>query len=135
MILYIEDPKDATRKLLELIKEFNKVAGYKINTQKSVAFLYTNDKRPEREIKETIPFTIAICESWTTKKAECRIDAFELWCWRRIIRVPWTARRSNQSILKISPGCSFDGLMLNLKLQTLATSCEEFGKDSDAGKN
>ena len=59
------------------------------------------------------------CESWTVKKAECqRIDAFELWCWRRLLRVPWTARRSNQSILKeISPECSLEGLMLKLKLQ------------------
>ena len=59
------------------------------------------------------------CESWTIKKAECqRIDAFELWCWRRLSRVPWTARRSNQSIVKeISPGCSLEGLMLKLKLQ------------------
>ena len=59
------------------------------------------------------------CESWTVKKAECRrIDAFELWCWRRLLRVPWTARRSNQSILKeIGPGCSLEGLMLKLKLQ------------------
>ena len=58
------------------------------------------------------------CESWTIKKAEHRIDAFELWCWRRLLRVPWTTRRSNQSILKeISPGCSLEGLMLKLKLQ------------------
>ena len=59
------------------------------------------------------------CESWTIKKAECRrIDAFELWCWRRLLRVPWTARSSNQSILKeISPDCSLEGLMLKLKLQ------------------
>ena len=59
------------------------------------------------------------CESWTVKKAECRrIDAFKLWCWRRLLRVPWTARRSNQSILKeISPGYSLEGLMLKLKLQ------------------
>ena len=59
------------------------------------------------------------CESWTVKKAECRrIDAFELWCWRRLLRVPWTARRSNQSILnKISPGCSLEGLIPKLKLQ------------------
>ena len=57
-------------------------------------------------------------ESWTIKKAECqRIDAFELWCWRRLLRVPWTARRSNQSILKISPECSLEGLMLKLKFQ------------------
>ena len=59
MILYIENPKDAIRKLLELINEFAKVAGYKINTQKSLAFLYTNNERSEREFKETIPFTIA----------------------------------------------------------------------------
>ena len=59
------------------------------------------------------------CESWTVKKAECRrIDAFALWCWRRLLRVPWTARRSNQSILKeISPGISLEGMMLKLKLQ------------------
>ena len=65
------------------------------------------------------PVVIYGCESWTMKKAECRrIDAFELWCWRRLLRVPWTARRSNQSILKeISPGCSLEGLMLQLKLQ------------------
>ena len=64
------------------------------------------------------------CESWTIKKAECqRIDAFELWYWRRILRVPWTARRSNQSILKeISPKYSVEGLMLKLKLQYFGTS-------------
>ena len=65
------------------------------------------------------PVVMYGCESWTVKKAERRrIDAFELWCWRRLLRVPWTARRSNLSILKeISPGCSFEGLMLKLKLQ------------------
>ena len=65
------------------------------------------------------PVVMYGCESWTIKKAEhCRIDAFELWCWRRLLRVPWTARRPNQSILKkISPGCSLEGLMLKLKLQ------------------
>ena len=65
------------------------------------------------------PVVMFGCESWTLKKAECRrIDAFELWCWRRLLGVPWTARRSNQSILKeISPGCSLEGLMLKLKLQ------------------
>ena len=65
------------------------------------------------------PVVICGCESWTIKKAEHqRIDAFELWCWRRLLRVPWTARRSNQSILKgISPGCSLEGMMLKLKLQ------------------
>ena len=65
------------------------------------------------------PVVMYGCESWTVKKAECqRIDAFELWCWRRLLRVPWTARRSNQSILKeITPGCSLEGLMLKLKLQ------------------
>ena len=71
-------------------------------------------------VKATVfPVAMYGCESWTIKKAECRrIDAFELWCWRRLLRVPWTARRSNQSILKeISPGCSLEGLMLKLKLQ------------------
>ena len=65
------------------------------------------------------PVVMYGCDSWTIKKAECqRIDAFELWCWRRLLRVPWTARRSNQSILKeISPGCSWEGQMLKLKLQ------------------
>ena len=65
------------------------------------------------------PVVMYGCENWTIKKAECRrIDAFELWCWRRLLRVPWTARRSNQSILKdISPGCSLERLMLKLKLQ------------------
>ena len=65
------------------------------------------------------PVVMYGCESWTVKKAECwRIDGFELWSWRRLLRVPWTARRSNQSILKeISPGCSLEGLMLKLKLQ------------------
>ena len=65
------------------------------------------------------PVVMYGCESWTIKKAECqRIDAFKLWCWRRLLRVPWTARRSSQSILKeINPGCSLEGLMLKLKLQ------------------
>ena len=74
---------------------------------------------------KTMVFPVVMygCENWTIKKAECqRIDAFELWCWRRLLRVPWTAKRSNQSILKeISPGCSLEGLMLKLKLQSLAT--------------
>ena len=80
------------------------------------------------------------CESWTTKKAECwRIDAFELWCWRRLLRVPWTARRSNQSILKeVSPGCSLEGLMLKLKFQYfghLMRRADSFEKTLMLGKN
>ena len=73
------------------------------------------------------PVVMYGCESWTLKKARHqRIDAFELWCWRRLLRVPWTARKSNQSILKeINPGFSLEGMMLKLKLSTLATSCEE----------
>ena len=77
------------------------------------------------------------CESWTIKKAErWKIDAFELWCWRRLVRVPWTARRSNQSILKeISPGCSLEGLMLKLKLQLWPPDVKRWltWKDPDAG--
>ena len=63
------------------------------------------------------PVVMYGCESWTVKRERQRIDAFELWCWRRLLRVPWTARRSNQSILKISPGISSEGMMLKLKLQ------------------
>ena len=84
------------------------------------------------------PVVMYGCDSWTIKKAEHRrIDAFELWCWRRLLRVPWTARRSNQSILKeISPGCSLEGLMLRLKLQYFGHLIRRglTGKDPDAGK-
>ena len=76
--------------------------------------------RKVRLVKSMVfPVVMYECERWTVKKAEHqRIDAFELWCWRRLFRVPWTARRSNQSILKeISPGCSLEGMMLKLKLQ------------------
>ena len=80
------------------------------------------------------PVVIYGCERWTVKKAERqRIDAFELWCWRRLLRVPWTARRSNQSILKeISPGISLEGMMLKLKLQYFG---HLMWKDSDAGRD
>ena len=73
------------------------------------------------------PIVMYGCRIWTIKKAEHqRIDAFELWCWRRLLRVPWTARISNQSILKeIIPGCSLEGLMLRLNLQYFATTCKE----------
>ena len=85
------------------------------------------------------PVVMYGCESWTMKKAERqRIDAFELWCWRRLLRVPWTARRSNQSILKkISPGCSLKGLMLKLKLQYfvhLIQRVDSLGKTLMLGK-
>ena len=85
------------------------------------------------------PVVMYRCESWTIKKAEHRrIDAFELWCWRRLLRVPWTARRSNQSILKeISPECSLEGLMLMLKLQYfghLMRRADSFGKTLMLGK-
>ena len=78
--------------------------------------------------------------SWTIKKAECqRMDAFELWCWRRLLRVPWTARRSKQSILKeINPGISLEGMMLKLKLQYfghLVRRVDSLGKISDAGRD
>ena len=80
------------------------------------------------------PVVMYGCVSWTVKKAECRrIDAFELWCWRRLLRVPWTARRSSQFILKeISPGCSLEGLMLKLKPHVNSWL---IGKDSDAGRD
>ena len=85
------------------------------------------------------PVVMYGCESWTVKKAECqRIDAFELWCWRKLLRVPWTARRSNQSIIKeISPEYSLKGLMLKLTLQyfTADTKSLFITKDPDAGKD
>ena len=85
------------------------------------------------------PVVMYGCESWTVKKAERRrIDAFELWCWRNLLRVPWTARRSNQSILKeISPGISLEGMMLKLKLQSLGLLMQSWltVKDSDAGRD
>ena len=85
------------------------------------------------------PVVMNGCESWTVKKAERqRIDAFELWCWRRLLRVPWTARRSNQPILKeISPGCSLEGLMVKLKLQYfghLMQRADSLGKTLMLGK-
>ena len=82
------------------------------------------------------PVVMYGCECWTIKKAERqRIDAFELWCWRRLLRVPWTARRSSQSILKeISPGCSSEGLMLKLKLQYLMRRADSFEKTLTLGK-
>ena len=86
------------------------------------------------------PVVMYGCESWTIKKAECqRIDTFELWCWRKFLRVPWTARRSNQSILKeINPECSLEGLMLKLKLQYfghLMWRADYISKDPDAGQD
>ena len=87
---------------------------------------------------EVFPVVMYGCESWTKKKAEHRrIDAFELWCWRRVLRVPWTARRSNQSILKISPGCSLEGRILKLKLQYfghLMQRADSFEKTPMLGK-
>ena len=86
------------------------------------------------------PVVMYGCESWTVKKAELwRIDAFELWCWRRLLRVPWTKRKSNKSYLKeISPGCSLEGLMLKLQLQYfghLMWRADFIWKDPDAGKD
>ena len=90
-------------------------------------------------IVKTMVFPLVMygCESWTLKKAECQIDAFKLWCWRRLLRVPWTARRSNQSILgEISPEYSLEGLMLKLKLPYFGHRCElTLGKDPDAGQD
>ena len=92
-------------------------------------------------VKQATVFPVVMygCESWTVKKAERqRIDAFELWCWRRLLRVPWTARRSNQSILKeINLGISLEGMMLKLKLQYLGHLMRrvDIGEDFDAGRD
>ena len=105
---------------------------------------YTNATNSDNGIKGVVkavvfPVVMYGCESWTVKKAERRrIDAFELWCWRRLLRVPWTARRFSQSILKeISPGCSLEGLMLKLKLQYfghLMWKADPFEKNLMLGK-
>ena len=90
-------------------------------------------------VKATVfPVVMYGCESWTVKKAECRrIDAFALWCWRRLLRVPWTSKRSNQSILKIGPGCSLEELMLKLKLQYFGHLMWRVDslEDSDTGRD
>ena len=101
---------------------------------------YFVNKGPSSQGYGFFPGVMYGCESWTIKKAECqRPDAFELWCWRRLLRVPWTARRSNQSILKeSSPGCSLEGLMLKLKLQYFGPPDAKtwlIRKDPDAGKD
>ena len=98
------------------------IHGRKVMTNLDSILKSRNITLPKKvHLVKTMVFPVVMygCESWTIKKAECRrIDAFELWCWGRLLRVPWTARRSNQSILKeISPGCSLEGLMLKLKLQ------------------
>ena len=99
-----------------------KLIGRKVMTNLDSIFKSRDITLPTKvRLVEAMVFPVVMygCESWTVKKAEChRIDAFELWCWRRLLRVPWTARRSNQSILKeISPGISLEGLMLKLKLR------------------
>ena len=95
--------------------------GRKVMTNRDSIFKSGDITLPSNSLVKAMVFPVVKygCESWTVKKAECRrTDAFELWCWRRLLRVPWTARRSNQSILKeISPGCSLEGMMLKLKLQ------------------
>ena len=96
--------------------------GRKVMTNLDSIFKSRDISLPTKvRLVKTMVFPVVMygCESWTVKKAECwRIDAFEVWCWRRLLKVPWTARRSNQSILKeTSPGCSLEGMMLKLKLQ------------------
>ena len=96
--------RNVTTRLDSILKSRDITLSTKVHLVKAVVF----------------PVVMYVCKSWTVKKAECqRINTFELWCWRRLLRVPWTAKRSNQSILKeISPGCSLEGLMLKLKLQS-----------------
>ena len=95
--------------------------GRKVMTNRDSIFKSKDINLPTKvHLVKAMVFLVVVygCESWSVKKTECqRIDAFELWCWRRLLRVPWTARRSNQSILKISPGIILEGMMLKLKLQ------------------
>ena len=116
--------------------------GRKVMTNLNSIFKSTDITLPTKvHLVKAMVFPVVTygCESWTIKKAECgRIDAFELWCWRRLLRVPWTARRSNQSILKeISPWCSLEGLMLKLKFQyfgRLMRRADSFEKTLMLGK-
>ena len=119
----LKDTCSLEEKLDNILKSWDITLPINVHLAKAVAF----------------PVVMYGCESWTIKKAECwRIDAFELWCWTSLLRVPWTAKRSNQSILKeISPEHSLVGQMLKLKLQYFATWCKELTnlKDPDAGKD
>ena len=117
-------------KLLQMVTEAMKLRhlllGRKVMTNLDSIFKSRDITLPTKvRLAKAMAFPVLKygCKSWTVKKAQRRrIDAFELWCWRRLLRVPWTARRSNQSILKeISPGISLEGMMLKLKLQSLAT--------------
>ena len=101
----------------ENLKRGTKNHADQVTCRNTIQSKFNANKGPSNQM--VLPAVIYGCDSWTVKKAERRrIDAFELWCWRRLLRVPWTPRRSNQSILKeISPGCSLEGLMLKLKLQ------------------
>ena len=117
--------EEELKSLLMKVKVQSEKVGLKLNIQKTkiMASGPITSWEIDGETVETVsdfifPMVMYGCESWTVKKAEHRrINAFDLWCWRRLLRVPWTARRSNQSILKISPGCSLEGMMLKLKLQ------------------
>ena len=106
----------------EMLRWHHRLKGHKFEQTLRDSILKSRDITLPTKVRlvEAMVFPAVMygCESWTVKKAECRRIAFELWCWRRLLRVPWTARRSNQSILKqMSPGCSLKGLMLKLKLQ------------------
>ena len=122
---FMAENKEKLKNLLMKLTVENEKVGLKLNIQKTkiMASGFITSWKIDGETVETVTDFIfggsKIIESWTVKKAEHRkIVAFELWCWRRLLRVPWSARRSNQSILKeISPGCSLEGLMLKLKLQ------------------
>ena len=106
--------------MMLLISRIFKFPSYDFHLSAYIAHLFFTLPTKVRLVKAMVfPVVMYGCECWTLKKAECRrIDAFELWCWRRLLRVPWTSRRSNQSILKdISPGISLEGMMLKLKLQ------------------
>ena len=122
LTLFWGDPKSLQMVTAAMILKRHLLFGRKVITNRDSIFKSRDITLSTmvRLIKAMVfPVVMYGCESWTIKKAECRrIDAFELWCWRRLLRVPWTARRSDQSILKeISPGCSLEGVMLKLKLQ------------------
>ena len=120
--LYFSGLQNHCRWWLQPLNQRNLLLGRKVMTNLDSILKSRDITLPTKvHLVKAMVFPVIMyeCKSWVIKKAECqRIDAFELWCWRRLLRAPWTARRSNQSILKeISPGCSLEGLMLKLKLQ------------------
>ena len=140
MIINVENPRESRKQMLELISELSKVTEYRVNVENQLHPYIPTSAKKGQSSPMVFPIVIYGCERWTIKKAEHRrIDAFELCCWRRLFRVPWTARRANQSILKeTSPGCSLEGTDAEAETPILWPPDAKnglTGKYPDAGKD